>query len=178
MNNINERGSGDTEPRFLIIGKIGKPHGVRGEVRVIPYTEDATRFRQLETVFVGERTLKETAVESARLHKNFVLLKFADIDDRDEAERLRGKLLQVPMEQAIPLEEGEYFLFEIEDMAVYSDQEEYLGQIVDVIETQANNVFVVRGDEGELLLPDTDEVVVAIDFEAHRMTVHLLDGLR
>lgn len=178
MNNIDERGSGDTEPRFLIIGKIGKPHGVRGEVRVIPYTDDVTRFNWLESVYVGERHPKETAVESSRLHKSFVLLKFAGINDRDEAERLRGAILQVPMEQAIPLEEGEYFLFEIEDMAVYSDQEEYLGQIVDVIETQAHNVFVVRGEAGELLLPDTDEVVLAIDFEAHRMTVHLLDGLR
>ncbi len=91
---------------------------------------------------------------------------------------LRGQLLQVEMSQAIPLEEGEYYLYQLEGLQVLSDQGKELGTIVEVIETGANNVFVVRGPDGELLLPDTEEVVLDIDFDKGKMTVHLLPGLR
>ena len=82
------------------------------------------------------------------------------------------------MDQAIPLEEDEYFLFELIGMSVISDEGEVLGELVQVIETGANNVFVINGSRGELLIPDTAEVVLAIDFEARLMTVHLLSGLQ
>lgn len=166
------------EPRFLIIGQIVKPHGVRGEVRVIPHTDQPERFEWLDEIYVGDTDPQPLPVESVRYHQEFVLLKLVGYDDRDAAETLRDAWLQIPAEDALPLAEGEYYLYQLVGLDVYSDQEEYLGKLVDVLETRANNVFVVRSAAGELLLPDTAEVVLAIDFGNGRMTVHLLPGLR
>lgn len=166
------------EPSFLVIGVVGKAHGVRGEVRVIPETDEPERFTWLEFVYVGEEAPRPVAVESVRVNQNTVLLKLAGYDDRDAAETLRGEWLQVPEAEAIPLEEGEYFLYQIKGLAVVTDEGEALGKLVDVIETGANNVFVIQGEQGQLLLPDIDEVILDIDFESSRMTVHLIPGLR
>ncbi len=166
-----------TEPRFLVIGEVLKPHGVRGEVRVLPHTDVPERFTWLETVYLGEENPRPVAVEMARLHQNIVLVKLAGYDDRDAAETLRGELLQVPETEAIPLEEGEYFLYQLEGLAVFSDEGQHLGELTQVLETGANNVFVVSGADGEILLPDIEEVILDIDFENGRITVHLLPGL-
>ena len=178
--NVNSwQGSVDdsAEPYFLIIGRALKPHGVRGEIRVEPHTDAPERFTWLETVYVGEVDPQPLAVESARFHGGLVLLKLSGIDDREAAGKLRGQWLQVPLTEAIPLEEGEYFLYQLEGLAVFTDAGDRLGELVQVIETGANHVFVVRSESGDILLPDTAEVVQAIDFENGRMTVHLLPGL-
>lgn len=166
-----------TEPRFLLIGEVMKPHGVRGEVRVMPHTDQPERFTWLETVYLGEENPQPVAVETVRLHQNLVLLKLAGYDDRDAADSLRGQWLQVPLEEAIPLEEGEYYLFQLLGLEVYSDEGEYLGELTQVLETGANHVFVVSDGKREILLPDTDEVIVDIDFANGRLTAHLLPGL-
>jgi 16S rRNA processing protein RimM len=166
------------EPSFLIIGRIQKPHSVRGEVRVMPYTDSPERFTWLETVYVGDEDPLPVAVESVRFHGDIILLKLAGYDSREAAQSLRGQWLQVPESEAAPLEEGEYYLYQLEGLQVFTDEGEELGELVQVMETGANNVFVVRGESGELLLPDTNEVVVEIDFENGRMIVHLLPGLR
>jgi len=162
---------------FLVIGQITKPHGVRGEVRVMPHTDLPERFTWLEVVYVGEVEPRPVAVETARVHKNMVLLKLAGFDNRTEAESLRGEWLQVLEEEAIPLEEGEYYLYQLEGLLVFTDTGEALGTLVEIIETQANNVFLVRGPRGDVLLPDTVEVIQEIDFENGRITVHLIPGL-
>jgi 16S rRNA processing protein RimM len=162
----------------LVIGKILKPHGIRGEVRVQPTTDLPERFGWLKTVYVGEAEPRPTAVEAVRSHQNWVLLKLAGIDNRDQAETLRGEYLQVPLAEAIPLEEDEYFLYELVGVAVFDETGQHLGEVVDVLETGANNVFVVRGAEGELLLPDIDEVIREIELESGRISVRLLPGLR
>ncbi len=173
------RGSveGSTEPRFLVIGQVLKPHGVRGEVRVNPFTELPERFNWLDVVYLGEVAPKPVAVESVRFHKGLILLKLAGYDDRDAVQALRGVWLQVPEEEAIPLEDGEYYLYQLIDLAVFTEDGQQLGILVDIIETGANNVFVVQGEEGEQLLPDIDEVVQDIDFENGRLIVRLLPGL-
>lgn len=164
-------------PRFLVIGKILRAHGVRGEVRVLSHTDLPERFTWLKEVYVGEQNPRLLAIESVRFHQNWVLLKFAGIDFRDQTDVLKGELLQVRIEDAIPLAEGEYFLFQLVDMPVYTDEGQHLGVVKEVIETGANNVFVVRGEGPDILLPDTKEVIVDIDFENGRLTVHLLPGL-
>jgi 16S rRNA processing protein RimM len=167
----------NTEPRFLVIGQVGKPHGVRGDVRVVPHTDVPERFTWLDEVYIGEKDPQPVPVEYARLHKNWILLKMAGYDNRNAVESLRGQLVQVREEQALPLEEDEYFLFQLMGLAVISDEGERLGELVQVIETGANNVFVVHGSRGEILIPDTSEVVLDIDFNKGHITVHLLPGL-
>ena len=179
-NLTDQPGSADSssEPSFLVIGVVGKAHGIGGEVRVIPETDQPERFTWLEVVYVGEEEPQPVVVESARVHQSTVLLKLAGYDDRDAAETLRGEWLQVPEAEAIPLEEGEYYLYQIKGLAVVTDEGEALGELVEIIETGANNVFVIQGEQGQLLLPDIDEVILDINFEIGRMTVHLIPGLR
>lgn len=178
-NDNSQRGSVEpsSEPHFLVIGEVLKPHGVRGEMRVLPHTDLPERFTWLERVYLDEGTSPPVQVESARLHQNIILLKLVGYESRQACDALRGRLLYVPVEEAVPLEEGEYFLYQLEGLAVYTDAGDHLGTLVEVLETKANNVFVVQGERGEVLLPDIAEVVQAIDFEAQRMVVHLLPGL-
>lgn len=166
-----------TEPRFLLIGRVERPHGVRGEVRVASYTDDPERFTWLKTVYVGEKKPRPVAVESARFHQGIILLKLAGYDDRDAAETLRQEWLNVPEAEGIPLAEGEYYIYRVIGLQVYSDEGEHLGELTEVLETKANYVYVVHGPRGEILLPDTEEVIQEVDFNNGRMIVHLLPGL-
>lgn len=166
-----------TEPSFLTIGQVSKPHGVHGEVRVVLHTDVPERFTWLKEVYVGQNPARLVAVEGARLHQGIVLLKLAGYDGREAAETLRGAWLQVPEAEAIPLEEGEYFLYQLEGLHVIADTGESLGILLEVLETGANNVFRVEGPRGEVLLPDTREVILDIDFDNGRVLVHLLPGL-
>jgi 16S rRNA processing protein RimM len=162
---------------FIVIGQITKPHGIRGEVRVKPHTDEPQRFTWLEKIYVGETNPQPMAVEKARVHQQMVLLKLTAVTDRNGADALRGAWLQVPVEEAIPLAEGEYYLFQLEGLTVFTIEGESLGTLTSVLETGANRVFVVHGDKGELLLPDIEDVVEDIDFENGRLTVKLLPGL-
>jgi len=173
------RGSVDqaTEPSFLIVGQITKPHGVHGEVRVQPHTDLPERFTWLEIIYVGLDDPRPFAVDGARLHKSMVLLKLSGYNNRNEVESLRGQFLQVPVAEALPLEEGEYYLFQLIGLTVITDESKILGELIEVIETGANHVFRVTGEEGDVFLPDINEVVLDIDFDNGRMTVHLLPGL-
>ena len=112
-----------------------------------------------------------------RFHTGTMLLKLAGCDDRNAAEGLRGMLVQVPVESAVSLEPGEYFQFQIIGIAVETDAGEHLGKVVQVLETGANDVYVIHGPFGEVLLPAVEDVVREVDPAARRMVVHLLPGL-
>ena len=172
-------GSADdsAEPRFLAIGRVIKPHGVQGEVRVELMTDVPERFKWLKSVYVGERNPRRVAVESVRFHQEFVLLKLAGYPTRTEAEALRDELLQVPEEEAIPLEEGEYFLHQLLGLEVLTESGQSLGRLTDVLETGANNVFVVSGGDGEHLSPDIPDVVQEVDVDGGRIIIRPLPGL-
>lgn len=167
----------NSEPRFLVIGQVTRPHGVRGDVRVMPHTDLPERFSWLEMVYLGLDDPRPVAVENARLHKEWIILKLSGYNSRDDAESLRGEFLQVSEEDAIPLDEDEYFLHQLEGLTVVTDDGAELGILTEVLETGANNVFVVRDSARELLVPDIPQVVQDIDFERKRMIVRLLPGL-
>ena len=170
------------EPGFLVIGRVVRPHGVRGEMRVESYTELPERFTWLEEVYLARDPdapdHDRHVVETIRFHKGYVLLVLGDVRSRESAEMLRGAWLMVPVAEAIPLDEGEVYHYQLEGLEVVTDEGEYLGELEEIIETGANEVFVVRKPEGEILLPNIDAVVKEVDLEAGRMTVHLIEGLR
>lgn len=174
-------GKGSPEPRFLIVGRIVRPHGIRGEMRVEILTELPERLTWLEQVFLArdpdEAAPEIKTVEKVRLHKGQALLQLEGVRSRDAAEDLRSMLLLVPLAEAIPLEEDEYYFYQLEGLEVFSDKGELLGVVREVLETGANEVFVVAGDSGEHLLPNTREVVQEINLEKGRITVHILPGL-
>lgn len=179
MSNSKQRGLAEEtiEPRFLVIGRVVKAHGVRGEVKVEVHTELPERFGWLEQVYIGLSDPKPVAVQQVRFQQPWVLLKLFGYDNRDDAEKLRAQWLLVPEDEALPLEEGEYYLYQIIGCTVVSDQGDTLGKISEVIETKANNVFVVESSLGEILLPDTDEVILDVDLDNNVVLVHLIPGL-
>ena len=130
---------------MIVIGKIGAPQGVRGEVRLIPLTDFPERFKTLKTALFDDGTRLE--IESVRYHQQFVLLKFKGLDDRNAIEPLKNKLLQIERKDLIPLPEGHYHIFDIIGLSVYNEQDEYLGKISDVLQTGSNDVYVVEQKE-------------------------------
>jgi 16S rRNA processing protein RimM len=166
-----------TEPRFLVIGRILKPHGVRGEMRVDIISELPERFTWLDEVYIGQDNPIRKTVESIRFHKSWALLKLAGCDDRNSVDLLRSQLVQIPESEGLPLQEGEYYLYQLIGMKVNTEDHEYLGEISEVLETKANNVFVVKATDAEILLPDIADVIRDIDFESGVVTVRLMPGL-
>ena len=163
------------------MGRILRPHGVRGEVRVEILTEDPGRFKRMDQVYLSRREKgvpQPVDLLKARFHQNKVLLTLDGYHSREEAAALRGWLIWVPFSEAIPLEEGEFFLFQLIGMAVWTDDNRFLGNVADIIQTGANEVFVVKGESGkEILIPDTEEVVLEVNGETNKILVHPIPGL-
>ncbi len=171
-------GSSSDEPLYLAVGKLRRPHGVRGEIRMEVLTDFPERLQPGVTVYVGPRRLP-LRIRSVRWQNNFMLLTFEDYADRDRVGQLRNMLVTVPAESLPPLDEGEFYYHQILGLRVITDEGEDLGTVTEIMETGANDVFVVTDAAGrEVLLPDIEEVVLKIDPEAGLMRVHLLPGLR
>ena len=164
---------------LLRVGVIANTHGIRGEVKVFPTTDEKERFKDLKKVILDmgkEQGVLE--IQSVRFFKNLVILKFKGIDNINDIEMYKGKDLLVTREDAVPLEEGEYFIADLLDLDVYSDEDEKIGVLYDVMQTGANDVYVVKTEEGkEILLPAIDECILDINLEESRMTVHIMEGL-
>lgn len=163
----------------LRVGVIANTHGIKGEVKVFPTTDDANRFKKLKKVFLdAEKELIELEIQSVRFFKNLVILKFKGIDTINDIEKYKGRDLLIDREQAVPLEENEYFICDIIGAVVMTDKEETLGIIAEVLQTGANDVYVVKTDaDEEILLPVTKECVLNVDTEAKKVIVHVLPGL-
>ncbi len=146
---------------LFTIGQIVAPHGVRGDVRIYPDTDFPKRFLKMKYGYING---KKYEVESARLHKRVVLMKFAGVDDRNAAELLVKKDLQVPREDLVPLQKGQHYIYDIIGSAVYDLQDHELGKLTDVLRTGSNDVYVVTADDGkETLLAAIPDVIKSID---------------
>ena len=157
---------------MIVIGKIGAPQGVRGEVRVTPLTDFPERFRELKTALLDDGT--SLPIESVRYHQQFVLLKFRGMDNRNDIEHLRGKLIKVERKDLVQLPAGHYYIFDIVGLEVYTEEKEYLGKVTDVLETGSNDVYIVeQKDKQPLLIPALKSVVLQIDIPSGKMIVKL-----
>lgn len=165
--------------QFLRVGVISSTHGVHGEVKVFPTTDDPARFRKLKKVILDtgreQLTLEITGV---KFFKSQVILKFKGYDNINDIEKYKGMDLLVSREDAVPLEENENFIVDLIDMTVVTDEGETLGTLTDVLKTGANDVYVVEtSDHKEILLPAIRDCILTVDVEEKRMTVHVLEGL-
>lgn len=164
---------------MLRVGVITSPHGVKGEVKVFPTTDDAKRFKDLKEVLLD--TGKEQIpleIEHVKFFKNMVILKFKGYDNINDMEKYRSKDLLITREQAVPLEPDEYFISDLEGLTVITDQGEELGVLKEVLETGANDVYVVSMKNGkELMLPAIGDCILNVDLDQKRMEVHVLEGL-
>ncbi len=173
-----DKQSGSSEPEFLIVGRIARPHGVRGEVGMKLMTEHPGHLLGVRTLYVGERR-QPLPVQRMRRHQQGMIIQFTGVTDRDMAEDLRDEVVYVHLSDAVPLEDGEYYLFQIEGIRVVTDSDEELGRLTDVLETGANDVYVITTPEGrEILIPAIPEVICKVDVQGQVMVVHLLEGLR
>lgn len=164
--------------QFLQVGIISSTHGIRGEVKVFPTTDDVTRFKDLKQVILD--TGKEQvplAIEGVKFFKQFAIVKFKGIDNINDVEKYKGKSLLISREDAVKLEEDEYYIADLIGMKVFTGEAEF-GVLRDVLETGANEVYVVDSKEyGEVLIPAIQQCILDVNVEERTMKVHLLDGL-
>lgn len=166
------------EERFQV-GVITAPHGIRGEVKVYPTTDDAKRFKKLKEILLdtgrGELTLE---IESVKFFKNLVILKFKGMDNINDVEKYRQCSLYVTRANAVPLKKDEYFIADLIGLRVENEQGEKIGILKDVMKTGANDVYVTELPDGkELLIPAIRQCILAVDIEAGYIRVHILEGL-
>jgi 16S rRNA processing protein RimM len=164
------------KPTRLIIGRVLKPFGVRGELKIEILTEFPERFASLRQVFLGDDA-KSFAVEAARLHSGAALIKLAGIDTPEDAAKLREQLVYVAHADAVKLPENQVYLYQLIGLRVQTRDGKVLGAITDVLDTRANDVYIVNDGTREILLPAIPDVVKEINLERGEMIVELIDGL-
>ena len=163
----------------LEVGQIVNTFGIKGEVKVTPFTNDMKRFDDLKKVYVTSRKdSKLYKVENVRFHKNMVLLKLENINNPEDAEMLKNAYLEIDREDAIPLEEGTYFIADLIGLEVYSDEGNLLGKVEDIYNTGSNDIYVVKDELGkQILLPGIKDVIKDVQIENAKIIVHLIPGL-
>ena len=165
--------------KYLEIGQIVNTFGIKGMVKVKPFTDDITRFDRLKKVYIENKTVKkEYEIEEVKYHKDMVLIKFKGIENPEQANLLRDTYLLVNREEEEPLEEGTYYIVDMIGLDVYTEEGELLGKLEDIFNTGSNDIYVVKDELGkQILLPAISDVIKQIDMENRKMIVHLISGL-
>ena len=163
----------------LEVGQIVNTFGIKGFVKVYPYVDDISRFDNLKKVYIKSKKIdKQLSIEEVKYHKNMVLIKFKGIETVEEAEKLKNAYVEIDRADAIPLEEGQYFIADLLGLDVYLDTGEKLGILEDIYNTGSSDIYVVKNELGkQFLLPYIDEVIKKIDVEEGKITVHIIEGL-
>ncbi len=164
---------------YLRVGVISATHGIRGEVKVFPTTDDINRFKDLKMVFLDTgKEYIELEIEGVKFFKQQAILKFKGIDNINDIEKYKGKDLLINRDNAVKLESDEYFIYDIIGSRVITDEDLELGELTEVMSTGANDVYVVTTKEGkEILLPSIKQCVLDVDVTNKLIKVHILPGL-
>ncbi|MDD6856894.1 MAG: ribosome maturation factor RimM [Lachnospiraceae bacterium] len=164
---------------MLQVGFITQTHGIRGEVKVYPTTDDVNRFNELKKAYIDSKeVLVPVKISGVRYFKNLVILKFKGINNINDVEKYKKCPLLIDREDAVPLEEGEYFITDILGLKVVTDDDKELGTVKDVLQTGANDVYVIQTEDNkEILIPAIKQCILGVDLENKEMKVHLLEGL-
>ncbi len=163
----------------LEVGQIVNTFGIKGFVKVYPYVNNVTRFNNLKYVYAkSKKEEKKLEIEEVKYQKNMVLLKFKGVETVEEAEKLRNNYLEIDRSDAIPLEEGEFFIADLIGLKVFLDTGEELGILEDIYNTGSKDIYVVKDKLGKsYLLPYIDEVIKKIDLDNSKIIVHIIEGL-
>ncbi len=167
----------DDNPQFLVVGEILKPFGYRGEVKIKVLSDYPKSLLKHKIVYLGSPP-RAFPVESARFHANYVLMKFTGYDSDTSVAKLRGEIVHIPVEEAAKLKKNQYYHHQIIGLNVVTTTGETLGGVAEILETGANDVYLVRTPEGkEILLPAIKSVIKKIDLDAKTLTIELMPGL-
>lgn len=158
----------------IAVGRILTPWGLQGDLKIVSLTDFPERFAPDSQLYAGERTL---TVERSRVQGDRVVVKFVGVNTRTQAETLKGILLEIPEDAVTPLPPGEYYRFQLVGLGAWSSDGEQLGTIVEVLTTGSNDVFVIQGNDREILVPDLKDIIQEIDIENSRMVIQLVPGL-
>ena len=164
---------------YFEIGQIVNTFGIKGFVKIVPFTDDLERFEELERVFVvKQKQLIEMQIEEVKYHKNLVLDKFKGIEDINMAEKYKGCYIKIKRENARKLPKDTYFIADLIGIDVYDENGNLLGKVDDIFNNKSHDVYVIKDDLGkQILLPSTKEVIKDVDVENNKIVVHLIDGL-
>lgn len=164
---------------YLEIGQIVNTNGLKGLLKVKPLTDDIRRFEELETVHIQKGSnLVEFKIQEVKYIKHMVLLKLEGIDDINEAEKYKNLYIKINRKDAVELEKNSYFIVDIINCEVYTEENELLGKVVDVFPTGSNDVYTVKNSDGkEILIPAISEVIKNVDIPNKKIIIHLLEGL-
>ena len=165
---------------YFEVGQIVNTFGIKGQLKVKPFTDDINRFEELKTVYICKKNeMEKVEIEDVKYNKQCVLLKVKGIEDLTEAEKYKGLFLKIDRKDAKKLPKDTYFIADILGLEVYTDEGELLGKVDDIFPTGANDVYVVKDELGkQILLPSIPEVLKEIDLEKGKVIVHLIEGLR
>ena len=161
-------------PEFLIVGYILAPWGIRGEIKVEVVTDFPERFAPQKIVYLNTSPLE---IESCRPHKQHLVVKLATIDSVEDAEKLRGQDLTIPRSELYPLPEGQYYTFQLIGLKVVTTEGKLLGRITEIMTTGSNDVYIVEGKRGEILIPAIEDVVKSIDLKKGKIVIEAIEGL-
>ncbi|UCG84150.1 MAG: 16S rRNA processing protein RimM [Dehalococcoidia bacterium] len=161
-------------PDFLIVGHILAPQGIKGEVKAQVVTDFPDRFAPGEFVYIDGRPLE---VEGSRPHKQHLVLKLAAVDTRQDAEELRGRDLCIPRSEIRELPDGEFYAFQLIGLDVFTMEGNHVGRITDIMTTVGNDIYILQGERGEILIPAIEDVVKSIDLDKGRVTIEAIEGL-
>lgn len=164
---------------LLEIGQIVNSYGIKGFLKVVPFTDDITRYENLKKIYIEKnKKLEEKEIEEVKYHKNLVLIKLKGINDINDTLEYKNCLIKIERKDAVELPKNSYFIVDLLDMEVYTDEEKLLGKIVDIFPTGSNDVYVVKDEMGkQTLLPAIGDVIKNVDVENKKMIVHLIEGL-
>ena len=164
---------------YFEIGQIVNTSGLKGEIKIKPFTDDITKFNNFKTIYVSiKKELKEFEIERVRFSKNMVFLKLKGIDTIEEAENYRNLYLKIKRDKDEKLEKDTYYIVDLLGCKVCTDEQKELGEVIDVFSTGSNDVYVVKDELGkQVLLPAIKDVIKNVDIENKLITVHLMEGL-
>ena len=165
----------------LKVGKIVNTHSLKGEVKVISSTDfEEERFKKGSKLLItrGNQLIREVVVQSYRNHKNFLLVKFEGIDSVEEAEKLKNLQIKIDSDEVVELEENEFYFHQIIGCEVFDENDKNLGEIIDILTPGANDVWVIKGENGkEILIPYIEDVVKKIDITSKKVNIEVMEGL-
>ena len=163
-----------SEPEFIIIGRILAPWGIEGKLKVEVITDFPQRFTVSSRVYINRQLM---TIDSCAWHKGKAIIKLNTIDSIEAAQRLKGQPIELHHSQQEPLPEGEYYHFQLIGLEVWTTQEELLGNITEILTAESNDIYVVHGTRGEILIPAIDDVVKSIDLDKGRIVIEAIEGL-
>lgn len=163
---------------YIIVGQIINTHGIKGEVKVYPLTDDIDRFDFLKSVFIGEKKAKVN-IETVKYHKNIVILKFEEYNDINEIINLKNSFIYIDESQRIKLPKNHFFIYEILNSEVFDSNMDLIGTLVDIIQTSSNDVYIIKASKSkkEYLIPAVKEFIKEIDVENKKIYIDPIEGM-